>query len=116
MIDRQPSLRQAGGHRLAFEVLDHQVIDTLLLAHVIEGADVRVIERGDAPRLTLESIPGLRCDADLCRQDLDCHRAIEARVARLVDFAHAARSNRGQNLVGAEAGAGNEGHRTVYVV
>jgi hypothetical protein len=70
-----------------------------------------MVERGDAPRLTLEPITGLWCDAVVCRQDLDCDGAIESRVARAIDLTHAARTNRGQNLVGAETGAGNEGHR-----
>ena len=44
--------------------------------------------------------------ASVLGQDLDRDRAIEPRVARLVDLAHAARAEGGEDLVRAEAGAG----------
>src|SRR5690348_14496164 len=48
----------------------------------------------------------LNCSAQI----LDGDGAGEARVAGLVDFAHATGADRGQDLVGAESGAGREGH------
>src|SRR5215471_6215915 len=44
-------------------------------------------------------------------EHLDRHRAIEARVTRLVDFAHATRSGEGHNLVRTEARARLKSHR-----
>ena len=51
-------------------------------------------------------------DDERCgRQDLDRHRAVEPRVARPVDLAHPARAERRDDLVGAQAFPGREGHR-----
>jgi hypothetical protein len=59
------------------------------LAHVEDGADVRVVEAGGGPRLAQELIvlPG---PAGVLGQPLHRHLAAEARVAGTVDLAHAA--------------------------
>ena len=44
--------------------------------------------------------------ANAVGQDLDRDVAVEARVARAVDLAHAAGAEGGEDLVGAEAGSG----------
>ena len=43
-------------------------------------------------------------------QDLDGHRSIEPRVARLIDLPHPARADERDDLVVAQAGAGSQGH------
>ena len=48
------ALLQPVGERLAFEVLHHQVVDPVLLADVVERADVGMVEGGDGARLALE--------------------------------------------------------------
>ena len=81
------------------------------LADVVERADVRMVERRDrlAPRArTAARSSG---SARVRRQDLDRDGAVEPRVARLVDLAHAAGAERRDDLVGAEARAGLDGHR-----
>ena len=45
---------------------------------------------------------------ELGREHLDRHMAIEASVLGLVDFAHAPGPEGGDDLVGAETGAGSE--------
>ena len=52
---------------------------------------------------------------EVLRQHLDRDVALEPRVARAVDLAHAARAERRQDLVRAEALAGSEGHETPFV-
>ena len=52
-----------------------------------------------------------RIVGDVRRQDLDRDRAVEPRVARLVDLAHAAGAERRHDFVGAEPAAGGENRR-----
>jgi len=46
-----------------------------------------VIQRGERLRLALEARSDVRLTGDVRRQDLDGDRALQARVARAVDFA-----------------------------
>ena len=52
----------------------------------------------------------LRIGGERLGQDLDRDNAIETRVARFVDLAHAARAERRDDLVRAETGAGGKRH------
>ena len=53
----------------------------------------------------------LRVGGDVAGRTLTRDRAIEPRVARLVDLAHPARAERREDLVGTQARAGGESHR-----
>ena len=57
-------------------------------------------------RLALEPLANLRIGGQRLRQDLDGDDAIEPGVAGLVDLAHTAGPEGGENLVRAEAVAG----------
>src|SRR5262249_58468846 len=52
---------------------------------------------------------------DVRGQDLDRDQAVEPRVARAIDLAHAARASGAENFVGTETGSGREGHMTPQV-
>ena len=67
-------------------------------------------ERGDGLGLALESGERFGVAGELVGQDLDRDVALQPRVARPVDLAHPARAERGEDLVGAEAGTGRQGH------
>ena len=60
--------------------------------------------------LLLEAAQPLRVLGERGRQDLDRDVAPEARVPRAVDLAHPSRADLREDLVGAEAGAGRDGH------
>ena len=94
--------------RLAVEILHDEVVDRLVTADIVDGTDVRMRERGNRPRLALESRAAIRIGRQVGRQHLHRHRAIEPRVARFVDLAHAARAEGGEDLVWAESSAGGE--------
>ena len=64
------------------------------------------------PGLLLEAAQAIGVGGEGGRQDLDRDVAAEARVLGAVDLPHAARADGGEDLVGAEAGTGGEGHRT----
>jgi hypothetical protein len=65
------------------------------MPNVVQGADARVVQRGDCPRLALEPVPQRRITTYMGRQHFDRDDAIEARVLRFVDLAHAARADGG---------------------
>ena len=69
-----------------------------------------MLERGNRAGLALEPRAPLRIGRHVGRQHFDGDRAIEPRVAGRVDFAHPARAERREDLVGAEARAGGESH------
>ena len=109
LVERQRALRQPVGQRLAFEVLHDEKRRALLLADVVERADVRMRELAIGAAFAVEPFAELRVGGQRVGEDLDRDGAVEARVARLVHLAHAARADRGGDLVGAEAGAGWRG-------
>ena len=79
-------------------------------ADVVDGADVRIVQRGDGARFLLEALPRFRIGRERAREHLDGNRAIEPRVARAIDLAHAAGADRGDDLVRTKACAGLERH------
>ena len=80
------------------------------VAHVVQRADVGMIELRDRAGLAVEALAELRIGGERVRENLDRDRAIEARVARLVDLAHAAGAEGGEDFVRAEASAGLQCH------
>ncbi len=110
LLLRQGALLQPVGERLAFEVLHHQVVDAVLLADVVEGADVGMVEGGGGAGLTLEARAAVGVLGEVRGQDLDGDGAVQARVARAVDLAHPARAKGREDLVGTEARSGRERH------
>ena len=95
LVDRQRTAAQTIGQRLAIEQLHDQIV----LADVIERADVRMIELRDRLRFALESQLEVRAVGQLRRQNLDCHLTIEPCVASAVHVAHPARADRREDLV-----------------
>jgi hypothetical protein len=83
---------------------------TVLGPHVVEGEDVRVVERGHGPGLLLEAAQAVGVGDTLRGDDLDRHFAAEARVAGAVDLAHASGAEGREHLVGPEPRAGPERH------
>ena len=76
--------------RLALEQLHGDERLALVLADVVDRADVGVLERGGRAGLALQPLERLRVPAQLLRQELQRHAAAELQVLRLVDDAHAA--------------------------
>ena len=65
---------------------------------------------GDGPGLALEPPLQVGVQGDMFGQHLDSDGAVQAGVAGLVDLAHAVGAEGGFDLVGAERGAGLQGH------
>ena len=104
----QASLRgkrvpQRGTQGFAFHQLGHQIIG----ADVVKCTNVGMIERRDGPNLTVESF------AETLGGDLDGHVAAQPGVPRLVHLPHAARAQRRENLIAAEARPARKRHRVL---
>jgi hypothetical protein len=109
-IDRKGSTGEPRGQRVAFEILQDEIWGAVLVPHVVQRADVRVVELRDGARLAVEALPELRVGGDVRRQHLDGDGAIQPRIARAIHFAHAARPERGDDLVGTNSTADSETH------
>ena len=86
-----------------------------MLAHVVQRADMWVVQARDGLRLALEPLLEIGVTGDVLGQDLDGDGAVQAGVAGFVDLTHAARAEGGLDLVGAERGAGVERHRLLRI-
>ena len=76
----------------------------------MDGADIRVIERRNRLRLTLEPGDPLGVGEERLRQNLQRDIASEPRVAGAVDVAHLARATEADDLVRAETSASSQSH------
>ena len=106
LVERQCAARQARGEGLALEVLHHQEAHAILSAHVVQRADVRMAQGADRTRLALEPLVRLGIDRRVDGEGLDRHGAIETRIDRLVDIAHASPANLRGDRVGTYASMG----------
>ena len=84
------------GYRRTLDELHHQII----WSDVIDLADVRMIQRGNRPRLALESI------AELLGRCFNGNRAVEPRVPGFVHFAHTPCPSHGNDFVWTQPGTG----------
>ena len=56
LFGRQRSAREPRGQRLAFEVLHDEEGDAVLLADIVQDADVRMVQRRDGARFAIEAL------------------------------------------------------------
>ena len=57
-LGRQRTLRQAVGQRLAFQILHDQEVDAILMADVVQGANVGMVQRRYSAGLAIEALLG----------------------------------------------------------
>lgn len=96
--------------RLAIAILHDQVIGPVVLADVVERADVGVIERRDRLRLALEPDLQHRVVRELRRQNLHRNDPSESRVFRAIDLTHTAGADAADDFVRPEASTGPQVH------
>ena len=102
--------RQALAQRVALEQLRDGIDDVVRRAEFVDREDVRVRERGDCLGFALEARQRLRIPREQVGQQLDRHVAIEPRVARAIDLAHASRAEGRLDDIWADASAGAQWH------
>ena len=92
-------LAQPHLERFALEELhDDERLLLRCFADVVDGADVRVVQRGDRPCFTLKPLAREVGAGEPRRQHLDGDLAVEARVARAIDLAHTAGADGGRRF------------------
>ena len=109
LVERQTSALDPARQRLSLDELHDQVVGLLIVADVVERADVRIVQCRDGARFALEARPRLRIGGERRRQPLDRDRAVEPRVAPAIHLAHAARAEQTGELIGTEARARGDG-------
>ena len=77
-LPRRPHYSARQG--LCVQILHDQEVDPVLVADVVERANVRVVQAGDGLRLALEPLFQIRVRGDVLGEDLDGDGAIEAGV------------------------------------
>src|SRR5262249_14061377 len=76
----------------------------------MKNANIGMVDGGNGPRFTLETVSKIGLVGKMLRKNLDRHRAVKTRVARPIHFSHAASSNRSQDLVRTELCACSQSH------
>ena len=107
---RERAVRHGHPERLALEELADGEPEAALVADVEEREDVGMREGGNRLRLGREARERLGVARQLLGQHLDRDLALEPRVPRAVDLAHAAGAERGNDLVRAEPGSCRKTH------
>ena len=77
-------------HGFALDEFRHQEPRGVVIADLVDGQDVGMIERRGGTSLVKKTAEALGIDAELAAQDFERHRPPERGIERLVDFAHAA--------------------------
>ena len=103
------SSREPLHQRTAFDELEDQEACGADLFETVDRGDVRVIERGEDPRLALKAGDAIRVGTRQLGKGLDRDVASEPRIARSIDLAHPAGTNRRDDLVRTNSGAGLHG-------
>ena len=101
LVERQRSFRQPRGERFAVDELHDEKVDALIVADVMDGADVRMVERCHRARLPLEPGSALRIGGPTAGRIFRRRRGRAACRSR-EHFAHAARADCAFEAVGAE--------------
>src|SRR6202140_2413388 len=74
--------------------LHHQIVGSILRADVIEMTDVRVVQRGNGPRLALHALFQFWRRRKMRSKNLDGDSAIQTRVQGTVHLSHTASAER----------------------
>ena len=90
---------------LAVHILHGEVQEAFILAHVIDGDDVGVIQFGSVDRLVFEALNEDGVMAEVLREDFESHGALQFRVKGLIHGRHAAPAYLFENLVSTETPA-----------
>src|SRR5262245_40230801 len=70
-----------------------------MFTDLVNDTNIRVVQCGGSPGLTLESHQGLAIRNHLARQELERHLATQPRVLGLVDHSHTTSANLLQNVI-----------------
>ena len=90
LFDRNWLAFDAVLQRSAFQALHDDVEPVLILADVVNGADVGMVQRGCGAGFTLKALAGLGILRQIFRKKLERYTAAETLILSFVDHAHSA--------------------------
>ena len=99
-IEREGRFLEAVGESFALEMFHDEVADAVLLANVVEMADIGMIEGRDGAGFAFETFASFGFFGKMRGKNFDGDFAVEAGVEGAVDFAHAAGTEGRLNFVG----------------
>ena len=108
-VEGDGSLRDAISKRRPVDELHDEGRCPRRIIEAVNLGDVRMIQRREDLRFTLEAGEAVMVGGDVRRQHLNGHIAVQAAIAGAVHLPHAAAANERDDVVGAEASAGTEG-------
>ena len=85
--------------RQPIEQLGDDVWDAVVLADVVDGENVGMVERRSRASLLFEATQAIGIGREGGREDFDGYVTTEARIAGTVDFPHSAGVERREDLV-----------------
>jgi len=97
--------------RVALQELGNDVVDAVVRADVEDGEKIRMAERTEEMSLMLKALTTIGVIGERFREDFDGDVPIKACVLCFIDFAHAARTKRRRDFIGAQVSAWSKGHR-----
>ena len=95
--------------RLAFDKLHREEAPILDITDLIDGDDVRVVERGGGARFLFEAAKRVGVARQLRTEQLHGDLSLEAAILREVHLAHAAAADEREDLVGSRPSAQRAG-------
>ena len=95
-----------------FDQFHDEGVHAVRILKAVNVCDVRMVEEGEYLRLTLKACEPFGVVRKQIREDFDRDVAIELRVPRAIDFAHAARADRHADFVRAKTSASSKRHGT----
>ena len=105
LVERQRAARDQHRQIVALDQLHHERADRLRFLDAVDRADVGMIQRRECLRFAREARQAIGIARHGLRQDLQRDLAIQLRVARAIDLAHAAGAKEREDFVGTEPGA-----------
>src|SRR5688572_11165418 len=111
LVDRRGTARHALGQVLARHELEREIQRVAVSVETVDLPDVRMIERSEDLGLALEPAQAVHVGSEGIGQELEGDFALEARVPRAVDHAHATGTDPVEDLVRTQTDVGSERHR-----
>jgi hypothetical protein len=85
--------------RFAIQVFHNNEVNAVLLADIVESANVGMIQAGYNFGFPVETLAARGIVREVRRQNLDGDGAIKPRIARAIDFSHAPRAERRKDII-----------------
>jgi hypothetical protein len=104
-FERRRSESQPRREGFAFDELEDEEPGPARFFEAVDASHVRMIQRGENLRFTLEPRDSIGVGQRQVRERLDRHVAPEPRVAGAIHLAHSARADRREHVVRSDASA-----------